>query len=1026
MKHPYLKRNLFAMLRALPGGRPKAIMRLLSLIVLFSGMQYNAWAIAVYMQDHDPWGQTQNITCMNNVFGVAGWTQYNYSTPAATIFNGSTTFVMMEGSENNDTYLEAYMLANQATIESWVNNGGRLFINAAPWNGGNENWGFGGTVLQFDNNTSLAANGTTAVPGDPIFLGPYTPTATSFSGNYFAHAWVLGTGLTTLLYDPNYGVDAHPLIAYKKWGAGVVFFGGCTQPNFWSPNTEGVNLWQNIFSYVNTISLCFNITGCPGDINVAPDANICGAVVNFTPPSGVNVCNGGAPADTFFYTGGIVNYTVPAGVTTLHMRAIGAQGGNNGGLGADMQGDFAVTPGDVLQILVGQQGLTNFTTCYVHAGAGGGGGSFIVTSSNVPLLVAGGGGGNLCDINAAIDASLSTTGNDGYSPAYPNDYGVGGVGGNGATNAPSGSGPHAGNGGGFLTDGQIAQCGGAGVSFLSGGAGGLGCGGNPDINGGFGGGAGGGNAGGGGGGGYSGGGGSYHYPGNGGGGGSYNAGSNQVNALSTGTGNGMVIIGTDNITTTLIAGLPPGSTFPIGTTTETYRITDTSGDTLYCTFNVNVVDSLMPIISCPAPITTCNNVVTGIAPTMTGTNGCSNVTYILTGATSGSGVGDASGTFFNQGVTNVKYVVTNLGGNADSCNFNVTISSPTGLLAGNTITPEAINVDVVGPADVRYTDCDLIASVDPSGGNPVNGNTNFKVTIDNATQSYNGQPYVKRHFDIEPSNNAGIATGTITLYAYQYEFDAYNLAAAGLPPLPSGGIDNGNVRISQFHGVGTAPGNYPGPEVLITPTVSWNNTYNYWEMSFPVTGFSGFYIHTAYGHPLAIGISDISAVNKGTKNRVDWKTATEDRGDMMSLERSADGAHFSTLANIATHGKASDYTYWDETPVQGVNYYRVKVTGASGDIAYTKIVTATVKGQTGQLAITAVPNPVRDKVTVSIYGSNSTSGTVEVMDPTGKRLLQYNTENNSAVIDMSGLPLGIYFIRYADEQGSVSTRINKQ
>jgi hypothetical protein len=208
--------------------------------------------------------------------------------------------------------------------------------------------------------------------------------------------------------------------------------------------------------------------------------------------------------------------------------------------------------------------------------------------------------------------------------------------------------------------------------------------------------------------------------------------------------------------------------------------------------------------------------------------------------------------------------------------------------------------------------------------------------------------------------------------------------------------------------------------------VSWNATYNYWEMTFPVTGFSGFYIHTAYGHPLAIGISDISAVNKGTKNRVDWKTATEDRGDMMTLERSADGANFNRIADIATHGKASDYTYWDETPVQGVNYYRVKVTAASGDISYTKIVTATVKAATGQLAITAVPNPVKDKVTVSIYGSSSQSGTVEVMDPTGKRLLQYTTENNSAVIDMSGLPSGIYFIRYTDEQGSVSTRISKQ
>jgi hypothetical protein len=994
------------------------MLKLVSLVSLMCCLQYHASAIAVYMEDHDPWGYAQNQVCMNNVFGAGNWVQYNYSTPAATIFNGATSFVMMEGGENNDTYLAAYMLANQATIESWVNSGGRLFINSAPWNNGNQNWGFGGTTLIYPGE---AANVSTSVPGNQIFTGPYTPTATSYTGSWFAHAWISGTGLTSLLYNSDYAPDAQPVLAYKAWGAGVVFFGGCTQPNFWTPNTEAVNLWQNIFSYVNTINTnCLNVTGCPGNITVYADANNCNAVVNFTPPSGVNVCNGGTPVDTFFYSGGIVNYTVPAGVTTLHMRAIGAQGGNNGGLGADMQGDFAVTPGDVLQILVGQQGQTDFITCGTWFGAGGGGGSFIATNANVPLLVAGGGGGNLCTPNAGMDANTGTNGFDGNSPAYPASYGIGGAGGNGATQG----GAHAGNGGGFYTDGQDGYCGIGGKAFINGGAGGVGCRGN----GGFGGGASGGSAGGGGGGGYSGGGGSYHFPGNGGGGGSYNAGSNQTNALSTGTGDGMVIIGSDAITTTLIAGLPPGSTFPIGTTTETYRITDTSGDTLYCTFNVIVSDTATPTLACPGNLVTCNNVVTGIAPTVTGTNACSMVSYTLTGATSGSGANDASGVTFNQGTTNVKYVVTNANGNADSCNFNVTVNSPTGILAGNTVSPENTNYYVINPADIRYTDCDLIASLAPSGGNPVNGNTNFKVTLGNTPPTFNGQPYVQRHFDIEPSNNAGSATATITLYAYQYEFDNYNNVAVpmGLPPLPSGGVDNGNVRITQFHGVGTAPGNYPGTEELITPTVSWNNTYNYWEMTFPVIGFSGFYIHTAYGHPLAIGISDISALNKGTKNRVDWKTATEDRGDMMTLERSADGANFSKIADIATHGKASDYTYWDETPVQGVNYYRVKVTAASGNIAYTKIVTATVKAQTGQLAITAIPNPVKDKVMVSIYGSSSQSGTVEVMDPTGKRLLQYTTEDNSAVIDMSGLPSGIYFIRYTDEQGSVSTRINKQ
>lgn len=50
-------------------------------------------------------------------------------------------------------------------------------------------------------------------------------------------------------------------------------------------------------------------------------------------------------------------------------------------------------------------------------------------------------------------------------------------------------------------------------------------------------------------------------------------------------------VGSDNCpgaTTTQIAGLPSGSTFPLGTTTNTFRVTDASGNTAECSFKVTV------------------------------------------------------------------------------------------------------------------------------------------------------------------------------------------------------------------------------------------------------------------------------------------------------------------------------------------------------------------------------------------------------------------------------------------------------
>ena len=63
--------------------------------------------------------------------------------------------------------------------------------------------------------------------------------------------------------------------------------------------------------------------------------------------------------------------------------------------------------------------------------------------------------------------------------------------------------------------------------------------------------------------------------------------------------------GTDNCTgatTAQTAGLASGATFPAGTTTNTFTVTDASGNTASCSFTVTVNDTENPTISCPGNI----------------------------------------------------------------------------------------------------------------------------------------------------------------------------------------------------------------------------------------------------------------------------------------------------------------------------------------------------------------------------------------------------------------------------------------
>ena len=183
-------------------------------------------------------------------------------------------------------------------------------------------------------------------------------------------------------------------------------------------------------------------------------------------------------------------------------------------------------------------------------------------------------------------------------------------------------------------------------------------------------------------------------------------------------------------------------------------------------------------------------------------------------------------------------------------------SSANTSLAGATGTTETqFTTDILAATEVRYVpDCDLMAWISPTGASPLSGNFTVSVTMDDAVKTYNGDPYVQRHYNVESLGFPGTATATITLYAKQSEFDAYNAYAAGkgYPLLPTGGVDNGKVRITQFHGTDTQPDDYQGSGILITPTVTWDGTNNWWVMTFPVVGLSGFFIHTTNQGPLSV------------------------------------------------------------------------------------------------------------------------------------------------------------------------------
>jgi hypothetical protein len=257
----------------------------------------------------------------------------------------------------------------------------------------------------------------------------------------------------------------------------------------------------------------------------------------------------------FTVSNGIQLWVVPAtgGYQILAKGAKGGSGtGGTGGHGASLQGDFQLTEGDVIKILVGQIGVDRDGVSSRFGGGGGGGGSFVATNSNSPLIIAGGGGGSSLSNSTGgnrngVGGVTTTSGTDSRDT-----IGKGGTSGAGGTMSTLGDFSGAG-GGGYTGNGSSSRQMGSnglnsgGFSFLNGGVGGTAQRAyNYGGDGGFGGG-GAGSYGAGGGGGYSGGGADFTI-GNlgtqegGGGGGSYNAGTNQINTEASNNATGSVTI----------------------------------------------------------------------------------------------------------------------------------------------------------------------------------------------------------------------------------------------------------------------------------------------------------------------------------------------------------------------------------------------------------------------------------------------------------------------------------------------------
>lgn len=188
------------------------------------------------------------------------------------------------------------------------------------------------------------------------------------------------------------------------------------------------------------------------------------------------------------------------------------------------------------------------------------------------------------------------------------------------------------------------------------------------------------------------------------------------------------------------------------------------------------------------------------------------------------------------------------------------------------------------------------------------------------------------------------------------------------------------------------------------------------------------------GSPLPVTLTEFRGERRNTANMLLWATATETNNKGFELQRSADGANFSTIGTInskAENGNSTsalNYSFTDERPFAGTNYYRLKQMDKDGKVTYSAVVI--LKGDKNNLQVSAVyPNPVKDQLNLSIVSPASEKASITVTDVTGKVVMLLNktlvSGDNNLNINVSTLSTGSYYIRLVAGDETKTTQFIK-
>ncbi len=203
------------------------------------------------------------------------------------------------------------------------------------------------------------------------------------------------------------------------------------------------------------------------------------------------------------------------------------------------------------------------------------------------------------------------------------------------------------------------------------------------------------------------------------------------------------------------------------------------------------------------------------------------------------------------------------------------------------------------------------------------------------------------------------------------------------------------------------------------------------EMRFYNRALSAAEIATLVAYTLPLKLGDFTAVKRSSGIQLDWETLTEQNTSHFEIERSINATDYVAIGKVNAKGNSNitqHYTYTDNKPFAGTNYYRLKMVDIDQAFTYSPVVA--IKNNDQPLSLELFPNPVHEMLQVQLSSKQKETVSLSISSQEGKivfsRSITLNDGNNAIGIPLLHLPNGTYYFTLANTEGKQSKVFIKQ